>query len=318
MNFWDLHKNALSVAGLGLFVLLVGYLAVIRPSGSEAEACGQEIAKNEKQLAEYYLALKNENNALRYPTIQTVRRDCERRYEEYGGQLKDLKARLRFPFEDNEFKYATVPAGELPGIYLIQRSTIVARNVETGSLQAETQLEQDWLGFAPSVTPDKVTKAKAEEELRKLCLAEQVTLLAIKAGISRVIKVRPLDKTEEAATRLMPNPKFKPGGAQPEKIAVEHSNRFIVNYPVSVEMIGSIDSVMRFFHSVRQEKRFLVIRSFQIVNQEGLPPNTNLSGKMRPGEVYVTISAACMDFKEGEVQAKPKPTWVPPSGPIGA
>ncbi len=322
MTFWDQHKNALSIAALGIFVLLVGYFAFIRGADGEAEEHRQAIDGNMPKLAKYYPELENPNNVYR-PTIGKVRQECDARYKEYTEQLKELKARLRFPFE--EFKYTKVPDGEIPGVYLIHRSSIVAANVETLSLQAgvrglPAQLDQDWLGFTPSETPDKVTRDKAEEELRKLCLAEKVTLLAIEAGISRVIKVKPLGKSEEAGTHLERNPKYRPGGKEPEKVAVEYPDRFIVNYPVSIQMIGSIDSVMRFIHSVRQEKRFLVIRSFRIVSREDRDMSGETADRMRPGEVYVTISAACMDFKE--MQARPVAVPVqktePPKGPVGA
>jgi len=320
MSFWELHRSALTAAGLGLFALLVCYFAVIRPASSEADACSQSIAENQKRLAEFYPEVDDPVKSY-LPTIDKVHQDCEKRLKEYNQQIKDLKARLRFPFEN--FPYVTIPEGELPGVYLIHRSNIVARNVETRSLDTAMrglpgQLEPDWLGFAPSVTPDKVTPEMAQEELRKLCLAEQVTMLAIEAGISRVIKVRPLGKTEEAATHLEPNPRFQSGGKEPEYIPVEYPNRFIVNYPVSMVMIGSTDSVMRFFHKVRQDKQFLVISAFQIISREDKEIPQDVANRMRPGEIYVVISAACMDFKKDEPPPRKGPQYKPPTGPIGA
>jgi len=320
MTFWELHRGALTTAGLGLFALLVCYFAVIRPANAEADTCSQAIAENQKKLAESYPELIDPAKSY-LPTIEKVHQDCQKRLKEYNQQIKELKERLRFPFED--FPYVTIPQGEIPGVYLIHRSNIVARNVETRSLDTATrglpgQLEQDWLGFAPPVTPDKVTLEMAQEQLRKLCLAEQVTLLAMEAGISRVIKVRPLGKTEEAATHLEPNPRFHRGGKEPEFIPVEYPNRFIVNYPVSMVMIGSTDSVMRFFHSVRQDKRFLVISAFQIISREDKEIPLDVANRMKPGEIYVVISAACMDFKKDELPPPKEPKWKPPTGPIGA
>ena len=337
MSFWETHKNALAVVGLGLFVLLVGYFTVIRPASAASETCRQAIAEKEKKLADYYPELKDPNNVHRMQTIQDVQEACRTRHDEYGRQLKQLKDRLRFPVEDFEY-IQKLKSQERPGIYLSSTYTDVKFQLHKTAMDRNVpeMLERDWMGFSPPAkshlvykTPADVPAVRpagsepaviAEEELRKLCLAEQVTQLAINAGISRILTVKPLGKTEEAATRLRANPAYKqPGGKEPEKIVEEYPNRFIFNYPVSAAMIGSPEAVMKFFHSVRQEKRFLVISSFRIVSREDRELSADVVGRMRPGDVFVEISAACMDFKEGETKyAPPVPQYVLPTGPIGA
>ncbi|HOX08032.1 MAG TPA: hypothetical protein PK280_16660 [Planctomycetota bacterium] len=333
MSFWDTHKNALYVAGLGVFVIVVGYFAAIRPWGQQADASRAKVAETSTKLEEYHPRLKRDGKATLMPSISMVQEDCRKRYDEYGQQLKDLKKRLRFPFEDFEY-IQKLKVQERAGIYLSSTYVDVKFQLHKSAMDRNVpeMLERDWMGFEPPTRTDWVFKTAkdlppgkppagspqpviAEEELRKLCLAEQVTQLALQAGISRVIKVAPLSKVEEAALHLQPNPIFRPGSKEPEKILVEYPNRFIVNYPVSAIMVGSPDAVMRFFHSVRQEKRFLVIRSFRIVSREDKELSGEMAARMRPGEVYVEISAACMDFREGEAKNAPVP--VKPTGPIG-
>jgi hypothetical protein len=312
MSFWETHRGALSVMGVFLFLLLAAYLAAIRPALRESEEARATIAQVGTELIKFYPTLGSEDVATAWQPLSAVRAECQKQQEGYKKQIEDLKTRLRFPFD--EFTYPVVPADEkYPGMWLSKRYSLVQQDVESRCIQANVrglpaQLAPSWLGFTPSATPDKVSKDQAQEELKKLCLAERVTVLAIDSGVSRVLRVEPQNRAEEGATYQVPNP--KPGPGQPSKLTKEYDNRFIVNYPVSITMIGSLDSAMRFVHKVQQK---LVIRYFRIVSREELASAGSL---MRPGEVQLVLSAAYMDFKTGEVkQAAPTPKFVVPTTP---
>ena len=323
MNFWEKHRNALTTAGLALFMLAVAYLGWVRSANAESQALRGANVKLKKKLEGAYPEIKDPRG-IRRPLLVNVDRACERRKQEYEEQLKGLTDRLRFPFV-KDFPWAEVPKGpdgkprEIPGVYLAYRYNVVAEDVDkyrVGNPRgSHTKLAEKWLGFKPDDRPNTVKLSKANEELRKLALADRITKLAIDQGVSLVVKVKPQKITREAAYRRVYDRRYKRHVREP------YANAFIVNYPVSIEMVGSIDSVMKFFHGLRGERHFLVIRSFKIVSGGG-PRAADKHEVMKPEEVRVTISAACMDFKkEDKSKAKeelaPESTYVAPTHPRG-
>jgi len=310
VSFWEKHRSAILTAGAGLFLLAVGYLAYLRGSYTRAEELRGQIGQGYDGLAPYYPEVKGATGAF-LPLLAEVRGECRVRTAEYEGQLKDLTARLRFPFDEK----TEVPAGERPGLYVLQRADVVRETVEKYGIPrgSHTQLPEGWLAFTPERHTNLVTEAEARESLRRLALADRICRLAIDQGVTAVLKVRPEKVQREAAYYL---PKGK-------RERVPYDNAFIVNYPVGITMVGSLDSVMKFFHSVRGERHFLVIQAFNIVGPEGggAGATADYQKYMKPGDVLVTISAACMDF---EVQKKPAAPveappaeYVPPRRPLG-
>jgi hypothetical protein len=106
----------------------------------------------------------------------------------------------------------------------------------------------------------------------------------------------------------------------------DHGNRFIVNYPVSINVIGPVDSIMRFFHGMRGQRHFLVIRSFNVRSRHEGKVIADDRELMQGGDVLVSISAACMDFEEkkaapaGTTTPKvllPENGYKPPRRPLG-
>lgn len=304
MSFWERHRSALSLMAVALFLLLFFYLWQIRTALADTSGLRKRIGSCREALARYYPEINQPSRARERPRLADERRLIAERRAEYDAHLEKLKERSRFPFNSDEFRYSRIPAGMKAGLHLSTSHDDVRHRVSYYGLPGRrTKFCDDelkkirWLEFKPPrIGLDKVTPAEAEPELRKLCLAERIAKLAVDSGISWVIKVTPLPIAHEAA----------PG----------YDNRFIVSYPVSISMSGPVDAVVRFFHSVRQDKSFLVIRSFKLVSVE----DPSLPGEMRalcaPGEVYVEISAACMDFlKEQPATAAARPIAVPP--PVG-
>lgn len=322
MTFWETHRGALTLSGLVVVLFLAAYLVFIRSWNSEAEANQEVIAGGEERLAEFYPELKRSDAAYRLQVLHKVHAECRRRYEEHNKQIDAFKEHLRFPFK-GDFAWSEVPVGLRPdeyARYLNNRYSIVKGAVEDYRRRHASSVvfESDrWLGFVPPATPEKVTREWTINELRKLCLAQRVAELAVNARVSQVLNVTPEAVDHEAAR----NPAYRKGGKKPEEQDEFYSNKFIVNYPVSIEMTGSLDSVMAFFNSVRQDKRFLVIRSFRVVSPEDPAADARIKGELLGrNEVYVKISAACMDFKANEAPAvKPPPTRPnAPVGPMGA
>jgi hypothetical protein len=300
VSFWERHRSAILTAAAGVFLLLVAYLGYMRASYSRAEEYRAKIANGLEDLAPYYPEIKGDSG-LNFPRLAEVRRECQIRTTEYEAQLKDLTARLRFPFDEK----TKVPAGERPGLYVVQRTEIVRETVEKYVIPrgSHTQLPDGWLAFTPEKHTNLVTEAEARESLRRLALAERVCKLAIDQGATAVVKVRPEKVRREAAYYI---PKGK-------RERVDYDNAFIVNYPVSITMVGSLDSIMKFFHSVRGERHFLVIQAFNIVGPEdgAAGGGAEYQKYMRQGDVMVTISAACMDFEESKKPAATRPGVIP-------
>jgi len=302
VSFWEKHKSALTTGGAILFVLAVAYLVWIRPALSEASELRADIESLKTKLGKSYPRVTDPER-IDEPRLEDIQRQCVARRKEYERQLAITTEKLRFPFK-TDFPWVDVPRdkdGELawiPGEYLIKRYRQTRGDVENyhgRHGRSPTTLLPDWLGFLPDEHPDKVKVAEAEDKLRMLALAERVTKLAIDQRVRYVIKVRPAKVTTEAAysTRTVRNKAGKK-----VKARVAYGNKFIVNYPVTVEMFGSIDSIMNFFRSVHGEKQFLVIRTFKIVSRDGGVVPEEVMDTAKPGDLFVRIEAACMDFRK--------------------
>jgi hypothetical protein len=325
VSFWDKHKNALTTLGLVLFLLLVAYVGWIRSAVGEAGELQGKIQKLKLKLKKDYPRLTDPDRTDE-PWLEEIQRKCVLRRREYERQLEETTTKLRFPFK-KDFPWVEVPPGyqgapSVPGEYLIKKYVDVQKNVDNyHPPKSRTQLLDGWLGFDPDAHPDKVKVKQAEDKLRMLALAERLTKLAIDQNVAYVIKVRPAKVTPEAAYGTHTVRK----GGKTVKVRVAYNNKFIINYPVTMEMFGSIDSIMNFFKSVHGDEQFLVIRTFKIINSAGgaLPPAVEDSA--RPGDLYVRIEAACMDFVKDAGGGKPVKTktkkppsdYKPPTKPLG-
>ncbi len=322
MSFWEKHRNALTTGGVAIFLLLVGYLGWIREASAQADSLEGQIESLKTKLKEPYPRVADPQRTDE-PRLVDIERKCVLRRKEYEGQLAATTEQLRFPFK-KDFPWVEVPRdgkGRLlwiPGEYLIKKYRDVRRNVENyHPAGARTQLVDGWLGFAPDSHPDKVKLADAENKLRMLALAERVTKLAIDQKVAYVLRVCPAKVTPEAAFRTVTR--------QGKKERAAYRNRFIINYPVTMEMFGSIDAVMNFFRSVHGDKQFLVIRTFKIINDQGGSLPAAVAEIARPGDLYVVIEAACMDFRKEEDQKPVKTSKTPlrdpdykvPTRPLG-
>jgi hypothetical protein len=321
VTFWEKHRQAILSGVLVLFVFVVTWLAFLRRSHARAEDLSADIADVYGKLEPHYPEIKDREK-IHLPLLADVELDCGRRRNNYEKQLEELTGRLRFPFTSDK-----VPEDERPGIFVIKEVDRVGKNVYHYKAHSrKTSLGEGWLDFLPRIEAAKVTRQQAEESLRRLALADRVTRLAIDAGVRWVLRVKPEAVTREAARVSRDSAKFY-RRLNSKDVPTEHVNRFIVNYPVNIEVIGPLDSIMRFFHSMRGERHFLVIRSFNILSREEERVSADTRELMERGDVLVTISAACMDFdesKSGDGTGKTAPEIVlpedgynPPEGPLG-
>jgi Tfp pilus assembly protein PilO len=322
VSFWEKHKNALTTGGVVIFLLLVGYLGWIRGATAQAGDLEGQIESLKTKLKKSYPRVADPQRTDE-PRLIDIERKCMLRRKEYESQLATTTEQLRFPFK-KDFPWVEVPRDAkgrlswIPGEYLITKYRDVRRNVQNyHPAGAQTTLVDGWLGFDPDSHPDKVKVADAENKLRMLALAERVTKLAIDQKVAYVLKVRPAKVTPEAAYHTV----IKQG----KKVRAAYKNRFIVNYPVTMEMFGSIDAIMNFFRSVHGEKQFLVIRTFKIINDRGGQLPEAVADTAKPGDLYVRIEAACMDFRK-EADQKPvktsktplrNPNYRIPTRPLG-
>jgi hypothetical protein len=323
MTFWERHKSAILFGGAVLFIFAVIWLSLLRTKYESAENLRAEQAKLHKELSKFYFRLNKDEKAqkeqLHNPTLAELKLITDRRRREFEDQLKKLINDVRFPFS-TEFPWAEIrnnPAfeafdGMSYGVYVNRRYPLTRQNVENYGVGRGrvTQLNDNWLRFIPSSAPASVTLAKAEDNLRRLALAEKITKLAIDSGISWVLKVSP--------AKVEPDGAYYWGRSGHKRVRKAYKNKFILNYPVQVQMIGSLDSVMKFFYSICDQKRFLVVRNFEIL---GSKAETELGASrdiMKPGEVLVNMSAACMDFvddKNKSANTKPEVTKTSEDGP---
>lgn len=318
MSFWGTHRKPITTTVWCVFLFIVAWFAYLRGVGLRADEHSAEIAAlNAKdRLGKFYLQLAEGEAGARHPLLAAEMANCTRVKTEFDRQLTDLMNRVRFPFAA-DFKWSEVhtnpkevlPVGMRPGVYRNLQYPRVRQNVEMylpkdGSRITVTR--ENWLGFVPGSAPESVTAINAQEDLRRLAIAEKVSRLAIDNHIGAVIKVTP-----EAVVR---EPAYFTVQVQGKDVRKPYSNRFVVNYPVKIQMTGSVEAVMRFFHSLRGEKHFLVIRSFRILGMSALDSGElKLTTNRNADDVSVEISAACMDFDDQSVRsADSKQPGLPP------
>ncbi len=321
MSFWERHKNALLFAACsaGLYALIWAFFLI----GLDSTARGYQ-NKNlvlEKEMIPYFPEIEYPESGRSVDTLKWVEEGFAKRGREYQSKLNILMKRLKYPFKEDK-----IPEFERPGLWVIRRADVVEENVDKYRAQkgANTKLAVEWLSFDPDKLSSLVTRKEAHESLRRLELAQRITKLAIDSGMSWVLKVKPLPVVRDGAWYS----KSKVVSGKRKLVRVAYQNRFIVNYPVSIEVIGSVEAVMKFVHGARDGDQFLVVRSFKILNPQSC--DSGPKGLIGRDEVLLTMSAACMDFiveKPGKnssgttvpIVSEPgdPSNYKPPTGPLG-
>jgi hypothetical protein len=321
MSFWERHKNALLFAAcsVGLYALIWAFFLI----GLDSSAQGYQ-NKNfalEKEMVPYFPEIKNPERGRSADTLKWIEGGFKKRGREYQSKLNGLMNRLKYPFKEDK-----IPEFERPGLWVIRRADIVEENVDKYRAQkgAKTKLAVEWLAFDPDKLSSLVTRKEAHQSLRRLELAQRITKLAIDSGMSWVIKVKPLPVIRDGAWYS----RSKVVSGKRKLVREAYQNRFIVNYPVGIEVIGSVKAVMKFVHGARDGDQFLVVRSFNVLNPQSSSSQTK--GLIGRDEVMLTMSAACMDFiidKPGKnssgktvpIVSEPgdPSNYKPPTGPLG-
>ena len=230
--------------------------------------------------------------------------------------IDELKTRLEFPFP----AWVTPPNDAKAGEYFITMHSQRREDARTTCTMKGVQLLDGDLGFDRTATGSIIDRAKAMENLKSLSIVEKLIALLTDAKVTAIVKVSPEDSLLTGSYRMVDNPAYSEGSTQPKKKRVPNPP-FIREYPVQIEIICDLTTLMKFLSSVRQEKQFLLVRDIAISADP--PEDRKTAELMRPGEVYVTIAAAAMRFLSPEEhnkqveQVRKTQQWLRPvKGPV--
>lgn len=268
-------------------------------------------------------------------TVEDRKNDYNQAIAALRTQIKNLQESSRMSFAD----WTVVPAEERnPGHYFTYKWDKLRLELGREARNAGVEIEDPDIGFKRFVETDShtLTKARAEDMLRELHIAETVIRLAIKAkqeqeteerkknlkpeAFMRIITVTPEDPVKTGPYRRERNEAYKPDITDPRdprsrKFIIKELPKFIQEYPVEILLQCDVNSFMKFLRSVRTPGQFLVIRNLQIVSpsmadsqkdkddlQKIVGENPMQQRDYKDQHIWARISAAGMDFFEPEAQ----------------
>jgi len=219
----------------------------------------------------------------RMPTVA----DRKKEFEQVNAKLKEEITRLQKDSRMNFADWCTLPESERQfGTYFVTKWEKLRKELDDHARRFGVTLMDPDLGFK-DVGSHTLSREQAEEELRKLHIADTIIRLCakakkdeedekIKAGLRpetymRIIKVTPQksDKTGPRDPEI--NPKYDPKILNPtderfDKFVMKEYPEFIKQYPVEILLQCDLHSFRKFLQAVRTPGQFLVIRSLKVVS----------------------------------------------------
>jgi len=297
MRFWEENRSLILAVVSALALTGAAHLAIANRANARAREIRVDLdglrAKLEKHHQQKFprLAEAKESFWAEIGNLETTLDDFKRRLDwKFPAWVTRTEAEMSFP------------------IHLLTQIERIGRPAPEGTVAREAAehgvaLNANWLGFKRR---GNWTEAEAKRKLKLLAIAENIAVLAYQARVTRVLGITPGDPTETGALR--------PASKVPYRV-------FIREYPVTIRMTGTPESIMRFVHSVRPKRRaaaaaggaakpeseqFLVIRRLTVRStEEGLGGTHSSKGigsamKDPTKEIYVEIEAAGMVFLKAE------------------
>ncbi len=289
MRFWEDNRRLLELV-LGALVLFAAVrLFVIGHYNGEIEAARKEHESLQDKLAPGH---SQDGEAIR-----SAMGRYGQRIKDLDGQLGSLKGQLQIKFPD----WTTVPSERNPAEYFRASHAELRRDLSR-LCTGRVNLEDPDLGFELRRTLDK--KA-AQENLRRLSIVDALVRLLVDAKVHTIEKVEHSEHKLTGASVREENPRYVPRGKfsfNRDRFFWRQYPPFIREYSVRLALITDIDSLMKFLHLVRQENKFLMIRTLTVSSAAGRP---DVDGEpLGPGKLRVAISAAGMSFLSEEEVAK--------------
>ncbi|MBN1809862.1 MAG: Amuc_1100 family pilus-like protein [Planctomycetes bacterium] len=211
-----------------------------------------------------------------------------------SDEIDELKTRLEFPFPE----WVTPPKESNPGEYFRTMHSQWRMDATSTCTVKGVQLLDGNLGFSDRGVIDR---ARATEDLQNLSIVVKLIYLLADVKVTAITRVAPEEPIVTGSFRREKNPQYVPRGGQP-KMKVVPNPAFIREYPVRLEIITDVTTLMRFLSSVRQEKQFFLISDISISTET--PGDKKVAEMMKPGQVYVKIAAAAMRFLSPEEHAE--------------
>lgn len=260
------------------------------------------------------------------------------RKQEYDAAIASLRKTINDLQESSRMKFApwteVSPEDPNPGHYFTYKYEDLRNALEKEARRNGVEITDVNIGFKRFVESDNhtMTRARANELLRELYIAETIIHLAIKAksdqegeerkkslkpeAFMRIREVTPQDSDTSGPVVFTLNPRFDPTIKDPrderfKKYSTKQYPHFIRQYPVEILLQCDVNSFMKFLQSVRTPGQFLVIRKLEIVSPfladsqrdksdlvKILGDNPMNALDYKDEHIWARISAAGMDFFE--------------------
>lgn len=225
------------------------------------------------------------------PKVKKDRREVAKLIAEYEEKITHLKGLIKKKQADNRMQFAKwtdIPKTQRErGVYFTRKYYKVREDLQVATRRANVDLDDPDIGFKELTGDLRMPKAREEELLRQLFIAETVVTLCIEAkkaeqaherargrkseAFMRIISVAPEESAATGPFKLIRNPHYRPDEKNPRskhfrKYFVRKYPNFIQEYPILIRLQCDVNSFMRFLYSVRKKGQFLVIRNLQITS----------------------------------------------------
>jgi len=208
-------------------------------------------------------------------------------YEQVNAKLREEIAKLQKDSRMNFADWCTIPEAERQvGTYWITKYEVLCKALERETRNAGVILMDPYIGFN-DVSNHTLTREQAQDELRKLHIADTIIRLCVKAkkeeeeekrraglrpeAYMRIIKVVPQKSDKTGPQEPEINPEYDPKILNPndkrfDKFVMKKYPEFIKQYPVEILLQCDLHSFRKFLQAVRTPGQFLVIRSLKVVS----------------------------------------------------
>ena len=300
MSIFDEHRRLiLGVTFVVLLVLALRFVVIPRAEKRRADAR----TKMNGQMAKF-------NDAYVHPARphETVMREINSDINSRQKKIIATKKKVGWKWPE----YVSIPEKhkDNPGVQFREQWLKLKEELESTAEDIQRRRRQERkvlheLEFKADPLLIKGEKGTLEY-LRMLAVMERILRLALKMDAISIVKVTPKPEKEEGVR----GQEVEDNGRETRPL----THPFIYEYPVEIELVASLDNVMKFLRSLQKEGeggQYLAISRFTVMSRQVLSSkyvDEEIRDRAKEylkedNEHYVIIEATGMDFMTPEVEA---------------